>query len=426
MNPPSVDIQPAPPAVTPRRDLFVMLGLLLLGSALRLVWAADMEWKADEIWMYETARNVADGTQPWPWLGMTSSTGLQNPGLSVWVFIALAYVAKTPVEMVRWVQWINILTLWGLFGFFRWRLPESARSPWLWGIVLAAVSPIAILFSRKLWTIDVLPLFSGLLLIAHWYRHRGWGAFAWGLLGALIGQVHLSGFFLATGLWIWTVYSDWRRRTGFGKTWLPWLAGTVLGLLPFVPWVQYYLAGASSSAARSWVGVLVPKYFAHWFTTSLGVNMSYSLGRYFWSDFLSQPVVLGVPTYLMALAHGILAVLGLWGLWRWVRSFRHPGSALISPIAEPLGFYLRAIGLATGLVFTLFALNVPIHYVFVAFPMMYVWLASIWADQRRPWGLILACQVAISVMFLVFIHTTGGFADADYGLVYRLQVPGDL
>lgn len=106
-----------------------MLGLLLLGSALRLVWAADMEWKADEIWMYETARNVADGTQPWPWLGMTSSTGLQNPGLSVWVFIALAYVAKTPVEMVRWVQWINILTLWGLFGFFGGGCPNRRDRP---------------------------------------------------------------------------------------------------------------------------------------------------------------------------------------------------------------------------------------------------------------------------------------------------------
>lgn len=426
MNLSSLDTKSAA-AAAHRRERALMLTLLLIGSGLRLVWAADMEWKADEIWMYETARNVADGTQPWPWLGMTSSTGLQNPGLSVWVFIALAYVAKTPVEMVRWVQWINIVTLWGLFGFFGWQLPEAKlRSPWLWGVVLAAVSPLAILFSRKLWTIDVLPLFGGLLIIAHWYRHRGWGAFAWGLLGALIGQVHMSGFFLAAGLWGWTVYGDWRRKVGFGQPWLAWAAGTVLGLLPFLPWVQYYLTEGSSSAARSWVAVVVPKYFAHWFTTSLGINMSYSLGRYFWSDFLPQPVVLGVPTYAVALVHGILVVLGLWGLGRWVRSFRHPGAALISPIAEPLGFYLRAFGFATGMVFTLFALNVPIHYVFVAFPMMYVWLASIWASRPRIWGTILACQVVISMAFLIFIHVTGGFADADYGLVYRLQVPEGL
>jgi hypothetical protein len=406
------------------QDLGLMLVLLLLGSGLRLVWAADMEWKGDEIWMYETARAVADGTQPWPLLGMTSSTGLQNPGLSVWIFIVLAYLTKAPVEMVRWVQGLNIVVLWGLFGFCYWQLRGKPEQwPWLWGITLAAVSPLAILFSRKLWTIDILPLFCAVLIMAHWYRHRRWWAWGWGLVGALIGQVHMSGFFLATGVWLWTVYTQWRCRDGVRVLWLSWLGGTILGLIPLVPWV-YYAASAPSDAARSWVGWVVPKYFVHWFTTSLGVNMSYSLGRYFWSDFLPQPVLWGLPTYGVAVVHGILVGLGLWGLVRWFRTCRYPLNALLSPGSAPLGFYLRSIGLVTGLIFTLFALNIPVHYVFIAFPIMYVWLAAVFEGHRRAWLVIVGCQLFISICFLTFIHTTGGFADADYGIVYRLQVDG--
>jgi hypothetical protein len=404
------------------QDLGLMLVLLLIGSGLRLLWAADMEWKGDEIWMYETARRVADGHQPWPLLGMTSSTGLQNPGLSVWCFILLAYLAKTPIAMVRWVQGLNIAVLWGLFGFCYWQLRgQPERSPWLWGITLAAVSPIAILFSRKLWTIDLLPLFCAAIILTHWYRHRRWGAFGWGLVGALIGQVHMSGFFLAAALWLWTVYTDWRHHPLFRVCWLSWLAGTGLGLIPMLPWAVY-AASAPNQAARSWVGLVVPKYFVHWVTTSLGVNMSYSLGRYFWSDFLPQPVVFGFPTYGMALVHGLVVGLGLWGIARWLKSFRHPVHALLSPVAAPLGFYLRAIGFVTGMMFTLFALNVPVHYVFIAFPMMYVWLASVFSEHRNAWLTILGGQLLIAIAFLSFIHITGGFADADYGVVYRLQV----
>jgi hypothetical protein len=405
-------------------DLVLMVGLMVLGTALRLIWAADMEWKGDEIWMYDTARQVADGTLSWPWLGMTSSTGLQNPGMSVWGFIALAYIAKTPVAMVRGVQWLNVLALWVMFGFCYWQLAyqRHERTLWLWGLTLAAVSPLAILFSRKIWAQDLLPIFCVVMLIGHWYRDKRWGAFVWGLVGAMIGQVHMSGFFLAAGLWLWTIYSDGRQRQLWQTRWLSWLGGAVVGILPFIPWVLY-AADASGNSARSWVGLVFPKFFIHWWTTSLGINLSYALGRYFWSDFLPQPLILGIPTYLVAVIHGILMGLGLWGLFTWVRSFKRPLASLIRPVDTPsVEGYLRSHGFVTGLVFTLFALNVPIHYLIVTFPMMYVWLASLFAYHRRLWLIVVASQLLLSVAFLVLIHTTGGFADADYGLVYRLQV----
>ena len=61
---------------------------IIFGCLLRLLWAEDMKWKEDEIWMYRTARSVVEGRMHWPWLGMSNGVGFLNPGLSVWCFIA--------------------------------------------------------------------------------------------------------------------------------------------------------------------------------------------------------------------------------------------------------------------------------------------------------------------------------------------------
>jgi hypothetical protein len=112
-----------------------------------------------------------------------------------------------------------------MFGFCYWQLryQRHERTLWLWGLALAAVSPLAILFSRKIWAQDLLPIFCVPLLIGHWYRDKRWGAFIWGLVGAVMGQVHMSGFFLAAGLWLWTIYSDGRQRQLWQTQWLSWL-----------------------------------------------------------------------------------------------------------------------------------------------------------------------------------------------------------
>lgn len=398
-----------------------LLLLLVLGTGLRLIWATDMEWKADEIWMYNTAQAIAQGRQPWPWLGMANSAGVSNPGLSVWVFAALAHLAKTPVGLVRWVQGLNSLALWLLFAWAHWHLPDRReRAIWLNGIVLAAVSPLAILFSRKIWAQDLLPIWAVLFWLGHWYRHRRWGAGVWGVLSALIGQVHMSGFFLAAAVWGWTLYHHIRAHTLHQVRWLSWLGGTLLGLLPLIPWLVY-LVSAASPTSRTWVALLVPKFFLHWLTTSLGINLGYALGRHFWTDFLPWPLVGQQPTYLVAIAHALLLGLGLWGLADWVRSQPRPLTVLLAPGLTGLGIGLRAAGLGTGLLFALVGLPTPVHYLIVAFPWPFIWLASLFPDQGWRWGVILGSQLFLAIAFLLLIHQTGGFGDSDYGLVYRLS-----
>src|SRR5678815_4005324 len=95
---------------------YIALLFLIIGSLLRLVWPSDMEWKADEIWMFENSRATAAGA-PWPMLGMRSSVGIMNPGMSIWLFILMAHLAQTPVAMVILVQVLNVVALWGLYYF---------------------------------------------------------------------------------------------------------------------------------------------------------------------------------------------------------------------------------------------------------------------------------------------------------------------
>ncbi len=150
------------PSSKPRRDRqreilsgVIILCFLIAGSILRLVWAQDMEWKSEEQWMFERAREIATGIVPLPISGMQSSVRVPNPGMSVWCFASIAIFTDDPIAMVRWIQWLNILTIWSFCGFILWQIKKSQRGPWLWGMALASVNPLAILFSRKILTPDI-------------------------------------------------------------------------------------------------------------------------------------------------------------------------------------------------------------------------------------------------------------------------------
>ena len=77
--------------------------------------------------------------------------------------------------------------------------PIGQREPWLWALSLSAVSPLAMLSQRKIWAQSMLPIFCALFLIGWLRRNRYSGACLWGFIGAILGQIHMSGFFFAAG-----------------------------------------------------------------------------------------------------------------------------------------------------------------------------------------------------------------------------------
>lgn len=392
---------------------------LLIGVVLRLSFPGDIEYKDDEKYIFEATRTIGI-TEPWPMFGMTSGVGVKNPGMSIWIFAVLSGIthASTPPELARAVQLLNILGLFVLAYFSLCLLPEAERRPWCWATAFAAVNPYAVLFQRKIWAQSTLPLFCVLMWIAWHYRHKRAGAFLWGLIGICLGQIHMSGFFLPAGVFLWTVLHDRRAR------WGSWLAGSLVGAIPLIPWLQYMIARPGNGfnwSSLSWI--LYPKYWIFWVTDSLGMGLAYILRTRYFMDFLRYPLMGGMGTYLVAVFHVVIIGTGILML---VSAKTGWFSRVIRDSSET-GLALYSVLFATGILMTLSCLEICRHYLIMTFPLEWVWLSHLGlcdpSRGRRYLMVVWTAQLFISALFLVYIHLNHGVPMGYYGTAYQFQTP---
>src|SRR5204863_7599971 len=123
---------------------------------------------------------------------------------------------------------------------FAWRVvPPGQRELWLWTAALASTNLVATVYARKIWAPNLLPLFCVILLIAWSYRQTFAGALVWCITGALVGQIHMSGFFFCGAVVIGTAL--------FARTnvrWRAWAAGSAWGAIFVLPWLDYVWTNA--------------------------------------------------------------------------------------------------------------------------------------------------------------------------------------
>lgn len=400
---------------------------ILAGAFLRLSWSEDIEHKRDEEWTVHVTRHWH--AYDHPWVGMASSQRARNPGMSIWIFVALGrtFDATDAVSLARIVQISNVLAILLLLWFaLRW-IPKSQREPWLWAIPLTCVNPLAVVFHRRIWPPSILPFFAMLFLMAWWKRHTRSGAFFWGLLGALLGQIHLAFFFYAFAfvLGTWT-FSERRPQ------WKFWFTGSLLGALPLIPWMGYVL----SAPDRPLEGVLGLhrlvefKFWMHWTTEPMGLGLKHVLDTRF-DDFLRGPMIDGRPTFLVWALHLMVIALGggmvVWELVQRVKqgkmqSERKPTSKLALQIA----FW------GYGIVLTLTMLRFYRHYLVITFPFLYVWLASVFCGscrisareknvRRGLLALLCIAQFLITLQFLLYVHHHFHDHLGHYGVPWRGQ-----
>jgi hypothetical protein len=413
------------------------LGLALalgVGIALRLAYPNDIEWKGDEAWTFVHAQSLVAGG-PWPWSGMTTSLGPPNPGMSLWVFAGLfaACGVETPPDLARAVQSLNIAALVAFTAFAFAVVPKQRREPWLWAAALWAVNPLAVIFERKIWPPSVLPLAMIAFIAAWWFRRRAGAAFAWGLLGALMAQVHLSAGILAGVVAAWTLFYD---RDAF--PWKGWLLGSVIGTLPALPWLLELLNRAGTPTPH-WRGP-IPTFFMRFVTQPFGFGIDYTLGPTHTLDYLAGPILAGRHSYLMAAAHLVLAALLLVVLIQAVRAARLDGwpearKAFVG--ANPETVLIAATFWGYGGVLTLLTTagaNAERHYLTAVAPLLALWAASAvfygdqTPDRRRARAiLIVFCigQAALSAGLLGYIHHTGVILD-EYGATWYSQQRGSV
>ena len=307
---------------------------------------------------------------------------------------------------------------------------------WLWSVALVSVNPLSVLFSRKIWAQDTLPLFTLGMLVGWWYRCRWWGAFLWGLVGALLGQIHLSGFFFAAAFLGCTLLFD-RRAVH----WSAWFAGSILGALPMVPWLLaigfvqnvHGMTQYNPPVILLTISQSIYLFIRHWLSMSLGVDLHYSLGDSF-AAFLEYPRIGHTPVYLVAALFSVVILIFAIILLRLAfRMYAEPRQTieLVFAPRSSTALALNAAFWGYGLLLTATLRPIYLHYFIVAFSLPALWLAwltragsngSIGSEANSRLlltGLVLA-PACITIAFLAYIHQTQ-FIKGDYGTVYRAQ-----
>jgi hypothetical protein len=452
------DSRPPPPAtiLTSQAGSFrlawsVLALALISGGILRARSIDDMEWKNDERWSYRMSQEVGR-SRPWPSLGMPTSLGFPNPGLSVWIFVPIGRLAHTPTSMARVIAFLNTIGLLGFAWAVRAYLPRGEREPWLWGLALQAVSPFAIRLSRKIWPPSLLTPFLLLLWVTHRHRQARWGAFAWGLVGALIGQVHLSGWFVALGLVLGTAFAEWRHRLPRSRYWHWWLLGNLLGFATALPWAYTLSTSSVSLPAQTGRDILTRHLPAtlYWLAaTATSVRPFACLGLgHATPDYLAGPIIDGIPTHvpellcwftvvaivLRIVVRLLRAIVALVVRWTWRTGGPRAGNCVdrdpsaITVPAKPgtecasTQFYLWS---TIAIPSTIFMLTTSVyfhHYYYALCPFLFVLVALCMLPWRRALlGLVIA-QALMSYVYLSYIHENGGISRGDYGVSYARQV----
>jgi hypothetical protein len=414
--------RPLPPIIAASRDgeigagwLAILAFAIAAGIVFRLFLPGDIEFHGDEKFTLDNVLAVLNGG-PWPARGMTMSIGGPNPGMSVWIFIALGLLGRpeTPPDLAEAVQILNVVALVAFLAFVLSAVARREREPWLWALALWAVNPLAVIYERKIWPPSVLPIFVVGMLVGWWYRRHWLGSFCFALIAMVAGQIHPTGAFLGLVLLIWTLVDD---RRAFRPTGL--IAGAVVGFLPALTWaMSYFQQGNKLNQLR----LPFLTFYGRWFTEPFGFGADHTLGPVEFPRFLGWPELAGRPTYLVLLLHVAIATIAVgllaWGAVRFYRSGQFSLRWLF--LGEtPGGRIVRAAFWGFGTILTLLTIRgggLYPHYLIVIAPIMTLWVALLAAfsdggqlrtRSRTVLSALCACDAMIVLLLFSYIHTVG-------------------
>jgi hypothetical protein len=192
-----------------------------------------------------------------------------------------------------------------------------------------------------------------------------------------------------------------------------------------LPWFAYLLqiAPAELPSDRSWTNLLAPWFWGYWMTDALGVGIHDPLLSHF-GEYLASPHVDCRPTYLVGIAYGLAICIGLAiyarAAYRAVTlGWGKKNETSLAVNAALWGF---------GVLLTISACVIHRHYLLIAFPLGFVWLAGLALgraeDRKTGRRLLLAlclAQIVLTAGFLGYIHVHQGAMHGYYGRAYGAQ-----
>lgn len=406
-----------------RHDTYAAIWIAI-GGALRL-WRLDaMEFKTDEREALTLALDLL-AKAPWttghgfPTHGMVSSNHVFNPPLFTWVIAAFWSLVSNPVGVAACIAVTNTVFLIPLWLWAKRTLTESSA---LLTVAIAAVSPFAVLLSRKIWAQDL--LFPGLVMLlwaVYWLRTgRVWMGAALMLLAALfVAQLHLSGFLMlplfAVAVLI-QLAQDRRNGAPLAVTRPTAIeAGAIavaiaLHLFFWLPYVTYLLGLSPGQVMQerevesSAAPMLLLKVAAQIVPTDLMRFFYFDRGEF-------DNSVVRWLVYRASMLIG--APLCVYGIWRWARSPRK---------VAVFGYWWWMVVLAfavlrikTNFFYTLILAPLPALLAAGAFDRSPAVFDQAWLRLRWLYTGTLAILTALTVIWLANRGGSGG----DYGATYQ-------
>jgi len=427
--------------MTPRRALPCLALAVILGTGLwlRISGLENMEFKADEAVAMELASAIPEGR--FPAIGLLSSVGLPNPPLFVYILSIPTLFNSSPLAAALFIA------LCGAFSvFIAYRIGTilRGRSTGLAAAALMAVSPWAVLYSRKIWAQDLLQVLASLEMFGILRMNdRGPGSrttsFAVPAVALFAAQIHMSGFALVLILVLVLLLKIRSPR------WTPFLAGSLLGIAPLIPYILHLLRSEvleswrAGIASRGGPGLsLLPERVVD------SIVIFFERGAYGGLDYLLGPMAerFGQGLFAHSFTNALFMAAILAGLWVLIfHAARIRGNERTEVRDDQGAWAIFLLWIAVPVVMiSLLPVRILGFYFIVTFPAPFI-LAGLAiaaaADRIAPLigregdngrrktviasviaGFLFLQGLHVTTSFQLLINTRGGGA-GDYGTAYR-------
>jgi hypothetical protein len=169
--------------------------IIVVAGLLRITFPGLSEFKADEARLYASSLHFVNTLQA-PVYGITSSIGVPNFPISTWIYAIPLTIWQHPYSATIFTGLLNTGAV--ILCWYTTKRYWNTRTA-LIATLLFATSPWAVIFSRKIWAQNTLPIFVGAwaltgLITCH--ERRKWPTLLHGLLIGCIPQIHFSGLAL--------------------------------------------------------------------------------------------------------------------------------------------------------------------------------------------------------------------------------------
>ena len=371
------------PRIT-RREWAILLAILVLAAVVRLGWPNLTEFKADEGRLLTTALVMSDGQLALR--GISSSVGFPNAPMSVWLYALPLVIWAHPYAATLFTGILSVAAVAGVYWLARryWGYRAAVVAT-----LMLSVSPWAIVFSRKIWAQNLLPVFAvcwAIAAVLAFVERRRVFLVVHIVCLAIAVQIHPAAVSLIPATLLFLLV--FRRSVDFRYL----LAGGLAAMLTTAPflwylWNRWRAEGglAISSGQSSLHFSLDAIHLTLDIITGQGVS---ALAGPDYNGFWGEAVIRFLWLAL------ILAGLG-WAFWQVVRKPERPPAQV--------AFICLVWALAPLLVFFWQWTPVYIHYFIVALPAPFVLAGAFFdeiASRARPRFRFVAWMALVTVAVL--------------------------